>query len=60
MLNPEISLHIANLSADNDIVFLSDGGYSYDPQLGELNQKAQYLQNALDVDYGTALDIISQ
>ena len=29
MLNPEISLHIANLSADNDIVFLSDGGYSY-------------------------------
>ena len=29
-------------------------------QIGELNQKAQYFQNALGVDYGRALDIISQ
>lgn len=60
MMNPQASVHFANLSSDKTIAFLSAGDYKGDPALGEMNQRVLYFQNALGVDYRTALDVVSQ
>lgn len=60
MLNPEISVaHIATFSEDeNSFILLNDGGYTHNPELGELHQKALYFENVLGVTYQQALDVI--
>lgn len=60
MLDPQVSvLHLANLNTDNNIAFLSDGGFHV-PEIGELNQRVLYFQNMLGVDYTTAFNIAGQ
>lgn len=60
MLPPTASVLLANLNDGGNICFLNAGQYNGNSGLVELDQKANYLKNALNVEYGVALDILAK